>query len=227
MEELFIRIHGIEVENDFQVYYMTGSTPSNHISGYTQYNGTYVSGTTEITLTGLTYNTQYWIRIVDTITGYYIVENIRTYAEGYYLSQCNVSGVTPTPTPSPTVTPTYTPGVATPTPTPTVTLTPGITVTPTPTVSPTITPTITPTLTKTPTPTPTALVLTQYCYQGFYYCGDSVHEISGHEPYTGMVTYWDENGNEITEYYCADDGVISVWSSATPITVAMHSEPCP
>lgn len=225
MSALFVRLHDIEVENDFTVHIKTGATPGNHLSGFTQYNGTYPSITTEITITGLTYDTQYWVKIVDSVNGSYVIENIRTHAQAYYLEQCEVSGVTPTPTYTPTYTPTVTPGLPTPTPTPTTTPTPEVTVAPPPT------PTITLTPTKTPTPTPTGtpapfLPLTKYCYKGYYVCGDTLHEISGHEPYTGMVTYWDEYDVEHTEYYCADDGVITIWSSSPPITVAMAIEEC-
>lgn len=77
------------------------------------------------------------------------------------------------------------------------------------------------------TTTTTTLALTQYCYSGLYPCGDPVHEILGHEPYTGSVTYTDELGVSHTSYYCSDIGVISVYSSSAPITVAMTSETCP
>lgn len=222
MSALFIRLHGIEVENDFEVYITTGATPGNHLSGFTQYNGTYVSGTTEITLTGLTYDTQYWVKIVDTVNGSYIIENIRTHAEGYFLENCEVTGVTPTPTPTLTVTPPVTGA----TPTPTVTVTPEVTITPTPTLTPTITPTASGTPTPTPTPTPTSLPLTKYCYTAIYNCGDVIHCEAPDLVECGSVRYWDGDGVEINEYYCKDDGLVTVWSSAPPITHAMAFEDC-
>lgn len=228
MSELFVRIHGFEVENDFEVYYSTGITPG---SGFTQYNGTYASSTTEITLTGLSYDTQYWVKIVDTVNGSYIIENIRTHGIAHFLDECSASGVTPTPTP-PTPTPTITPTItgATPTPTPTVTPTFAYVApdpdTPTPTMTPTVSQTVTPTYTPTPTQTPTPLTLTKYCYTAIYNCGDTLHCEEPSYTNCGSVTYWDENGIEITEYYCKGDGLITVWSSQPPITVAMAVADC-
>lgn len=77
------------------------------------------------------------------------------------------------------------------------------------------------TSTSSTTTTTTTLALVQYCYTGAYPCGDSIHLISGHEPFTGSVTYWDEFGVEHTGYYCSNIGQISVYSSAVPIEVAM------
>lgn len=81
-------------------------------------------------------------------------------------------------------------------------------------------PEIPPTTTLEPT-----LPLIEYCYQPHYVCGDPIHEISGHEPNTGSIIYWDEYGNEHTIYGCRDeiDRIYVVNSSATPIIYGMSA----
>ena len=73
----------------------------------------------------------------------------------------------------------------------------------------------------------TTLALTEYCYEGNYECGDPLHEIPGHEPDTGSVTYFNEFGTSVTNYYCLDDGVISIYASSTPTKIGMISATCP
>jgi len=63
--------------------------------------------------------------------------------------------------------------------------------------------------------------VTEYCYKGLYSCGDPAHVIAGHEPKTGSVTYTDAYGATITEYYCLDDGDITIYSSTTPVLDGM------
>ena len=145
---LNIRLYNINVQNTFTVSFKSGLTLGNPNTGFTFYN-TYPPRTTDITISdpSITYGTQYWVKIFDTVNERYIIENIFTHEECYY------SCVFPTPTP--TQTPTTTP-TATPTPTigPTPTSTPTSTPTPTPFVGPTPNPTETPTPTPTATPEP-------------------------------------------------------------------------
>ena len=110
---LNIRLYNIKVSNTFTVSYKSGLTLGNPMSGFVLYN-TYPSRTTDITISdpSITYGTQYWIKIYDTVTKRYIIENIFTHESCYF--DCTTP--TPTPTRTPTPTPTSTP---TPTPTPT------------------------------------------------------------------------------------------------------------
>lgn len=75
---LVIRLYGIVSPNDFTVSIKAGATPYPLNSGYVQYNGTYLGGTTQIEISGRTFsfNTQYWVKITDTITHRYIIENV-------------------------------------------------------------------------------------------------------------------------------------------------------
>jgi hypothetical protein len=199
---LNLKLKGIVSPNPFKLYFKTGTTAGNEsvvTTGYTQYsagstlpNGTYQGSsdgsyynTTPIVFSNAQYSTQYWFKILDTVTGGYVIENIFTNHEEIYDNcincclftggtssyvDCRFSGgsavsdqvATPTPTGTPTststntATPTSTDGV-TPTPTNTATPTSTIGVTPTSTGTPTITgtPTETPTITPTITATPT------------------------------------------------------------------------
>jgi hypothetical protein len=145
---LNIRLYNINVQNTFTVSFKSGLTLGNPDTGFTFYN-TYPPRTTDITISdpSITYGTQYWIKIFDTVTERYIIENIFMHEECYY------SCVFPTPTPTPTAT-------STPTPTPTPTAFIGPTPTPTPTafIGPTPTPTSTPFIGPTPTPTATPFI---------------------------------------------------------------------
>ena len=76
------------------------------------------------------------------------------------------------------------------------------------------------------TTTTTTLALTQYCYVGIYACGDGLHEIVGHEPFTGSLTYENEFGVEQVGYYCQDIGTVTIYSSSAPVAVAMSSQSC-
>lgn len=157
---LNIRLYNINVQNTFTVSFKSGLTLGNPNTGFTFYN-TYPPRTTDITISdpSITYGTQYWIKIFDTVTERYIIENIFTHEECYY------SCVFPTPTP--TQTPTTTP-TATPTATPFV----GPTPTPTPTITPTSTFGPTPTPTQTPTPTSTSAPLVDYYQYNVGRCQD-------------------------------------------------------
>ena len=179
-----IRLNNISVPtgNQYKVFYkLNVRTPGNVTSqgdvNWGTLYGTYTGGTTaniEIDFNSIDSNPfgkQNWFKILDTVTGSYIIENIYIHEYEYYRycdHCCDFSGgtasfvaydVTPTPIPTATSTRTPTP-TATPTPTPTATPTPTPTSTNTPTptstsIPPTATPTPTPTATSTPTPTPT------------------------------------------------------------------------
>jgi hypothetical protein len=180
---LNIRIYNIDCPNDFRLSYRIAPTPGDEtviLSGYITYTGDtstgiYPKSTTRnyydnpIILSGTTFDNIFfdtlWVKIQDTITGGYIIENIKIHSENYF-SNCVPTSTpvptatnTPTATPTPTPTPSSTPGpTSTPEPTATdgPTATPSSTPTPTPTATPTNTPTPSPTPTSTPTPTPTS-----------------------------------------------------------------------
>jgi hypothetical protein len=176
---LNLKLKGIVSPNPFKLLYKTGATAGNEsvvTTGYTYYpnssttyqassDGSYYN-TNPIIFSGASYNTQYWFKILDTVTGGYVIENIFTNHEEVYdncINCCLFTGGTSnyidcrfsggsaisdqiiTPSPTPTTTPadcTFTGGsseydvIITPTPTTTTTI-----------IEPTITPTITPTTT--------------------------------------------------------------------------------
>jgi len=163
-----IKLNNISVPSghQYKVFYkLNVRTPGNVTSqgdvNWGTLYGTYTGGTTTnveidfLPIIPSPFGKQHWFKILDTVTGSYIIENIyiHDYEYYYYCDHCcDLSGgtasfvlydVTPTPTPSPTPTPTAT---NTPTPTATVTNTP----TPTPTVVP-CNLTISSTLTTAPT----------------------------------------------------------------------------
>ncbi len=155
---LVIEIKDIEFENNFEIWYSTGRTPGSVSSYSSETWGTQYSGaTTEGVFSGgietvsidiedeveNPFNTQFWFKLRDIVTGNFIIENIYIHDFSFY-EGC--IPVTPTPTPTQTVT-------STPTQTITLTLTNSIGATPppTPTVSVTATQTVTPTTSNTST----------------------------------------------------------------------------
>jgi len=156
---LELRLNNIQSPNDFTLYYKSGPTVGSLTNGFTQYGGTYAGGTSTITITGasFSFDTVYWIKLLDSVTGRYIVENLKFQPLEFYNIVLPIPTQTPTTTPTLTSTPTSTPTL---TPTSTATTTPVSTQTSTTTDTPTPTPTIdvptsTPTLTLTSTPTVT------------------------------------------------------------------------
>ena len=160
---LNIRLYNIISDGPYSIRYKSGENP------WPEYNDstftTYGTGLTasSIEITGLTFDTQYWVKMTDQLTNRYIIKNIYTHdSKSYpcYDTICfsvNIERVEslPTPTPTSTNTPTLTP-TSTSTSTPTSTPTPTLTTTPTLTSTPTLTPTQTLTQTENaPTPTPT------------------------------------------------------------------------
>lgn len=87
---LVIRIYDIASPNDFTVSIKKGDTAYPLDSGYYPCGDTVYSGGTEmITISGYTippgskytailFDSQYWIKITDTVTDRYIIENIKT-----------------------------------------------------------------------------------------------------------------------------------------------------
>jgi hypothetical protein len=150
-----IKITDIQVPNDFMVYIKPDNGENKPYpidtsgGGWTSYGPTtgYSGGTTEIMLSGTTYDfdygTTYWIKLQELLyMDRFVVKNIRIFDAVAY-------GAAPEVTPTISV--------------PITTITPSITRTATPTrtvsqsyvlLTPTITPTITPTQTKTPSVTP-------------------------------------------------------------------------
>jgi len=105
-----------------ELSYRIAPTPGNETviaTGYTQYGGTYPSSasrnyyTNPVILTGATFDDIFfdtvWIKIQDTVTDGYIIENVKIHSESYYdpcMPICDFSGgsatasITPTPTPT-------------------------------------------------------------------------------------------------------------------------------
>jgi hypothetical protein len=120
---LHIRIHSINCSNPFELSYRIAPTPGDETvisTQYTQYGSTYPSSQTRnyynnpIILSGSTFDNIFfdtiWIKIQDTVTDGYIIENIKIHDETYYdpcTPVCDFSGgsaiaVTISPTPTPT-----------------------------------------------------------------------------------------------------------------------------
>jgi hypothetical protein len=86
---LNLKLKGIVSPNPFKLLYKTGATAGNEsvvATGYTYYpnsgttyqassDGSYYN-TNPITFTNASYSTQYWFKILDTVTGDYIIDNI-------------------------------------------------------------------------------------------------------------------------------------------------------
>mgnify|MGYP000211112001 CR=1 FL=1 len=119
---LNVRIYNIISNGNYTIRYKSGNNPYPVETDSTfTLLGSYTPSTTEITISGLTFDTHYWVKMTDTTTGRYIVQNIFTHdskAFPCYDTICfSVDVICPTPTPTPTITPTIS---VTPTPTPTV-----------------------------------------------------------------------------------------------------------
>lgn len=141
---LNVKLYNIISDGSYSVRYKSGDYPYPETidSTFTFYG----SGLTDasITISGLTFDTQYWIKMTDETTGRYIIKNIYSHdskAFPCYDTICfDVETLCLSPTPSPSITPTPTSSTII--------------------VSPTPTPTNTPTPTPTPTTVPQPLVLT-------------------------------------------------------------------
>ena len=141
---LNVKLYNIISDGSYSVRYKSGNYPYPETidSTFTFYG----SGLTDasITISGLTFDTQYWIKMTDETTGRYIIKNIYSHdskAFSCYDTICfdvETLCLSPTPTPTPSL-------IVSSTPTPSVTPTS----TPIPSVTPTNT--LTPTLTPTPT----------------------------------------------------------------------------
>jgi len=124
---LNIKLYNIITDGSYSLRYKTGDYPYPETvdSTFTFYG----SGLTDssIVITGLTFDTQYWVKMTDETTGRYIIKNIYTNdskAFPCYDTICfdvEVLCLSQTPTPTPSSIPVQT---QTPTPTPTLTPTP-------------------------------------------------------------------------------------------------------
>lgn len=108
---LKVEIKNIQTNNDFQVFYKVGETPgsfSDQSSGDwgTQYSGgTSINGVFDSTVSGITidlidenivsepysetlYGKQFWFKLIDTITGRYIIENVIVHQKIFYDTKC-------------------------------------------------------------------------------------------------------------------------------------------
>jgi len=123
---LNIKLCNIVSTNPYSVRYKSGSNPypEDDNTSFVLFN-TGLTATT-ITITGLSVNTQYWIKLTDDVTNRYIIKNLYSHdgkAFPCYSKLCfdvisDSVSVTPTPSPTPSVTP------PTPTHTPTPSNTP-------------------------------------------------------------------------------------------------------
>ena len=118
---LNVRIYNIISNGNYTIRYKSGNNPYPVETNSTfTLLGSYTPSTTEITISGLTFDTQYWIKMTDNTTGRYIVQNIFTHdskAFPCYDTICfSIDVVCITPTPTPTTTSTST-GTITTTPT--------------------------------------------------------------------------------------------------------------
>jgi hypothetical protein len=203
---LNVRLYNITNDGTYSIRYKSGDSPypETNNSTFTLY-ATSLTATT-ITITNLSFDTQYWVKMTDETTGRYIIKNIYTHdskAFPCYDTMCfDVEvqcGVVPSVTPTPTITPTVT---KTPTPTPSITPTinpsPSLTPskTPTPTITPSInsSPQVTPSKTPTPTPTPTPTSSQPLTYCLWY----SIQEIDENVQYEVTWTLKNNLGNTVT-----------------------------
>lgn len=116
---LNVKIYNIISNGNYTIRYKSGNNPYPVETDSTfTLLGSYTPSTTEVTISGLTFDTQYWIKMTDNTTGRYIVQNIYTHdskAFPCYDTICFSIDVTcegepqPTPTPTLTRTPTLTP----------------------------------------------------------------------------------------------------------------------
>jgi hypothetical protein len=111
MSSLNVKICDIVSDGLYTMSYKPGSNPCPTNSSFTTI-GTGLTAST-ITLTGLTFNTQYWVKMTDESSNRYIIRNISTnHSKTYpcYDTMCfNVVTDCDEPTPTPTITPTPTP----------------------------------------------------------------------------------------------------------------------
>jgi hypothetical protein len=206
---LNVRIYNINSNGNYTIRYKSGNNPYPVETDSTfTLLGSYATSVTEVTISGLTFDTQYWIKMTDTTTGRYNVQNIYVHDSKAFPCydticfsvdvicesgpECDITynilieptELTPTNTPTNTQTPTVTPtNTQTVTPTNTQTVTPTNTQTVTPTN--TETPTVTPTPTKTSTPS-----LTSDCFKSWNInecavtCSDGICACEGSTPVT-------------------------------------------
>jgi hypothetical protein len=77
---LNVRIYNIISNGNYTIRYKSGNNPYPVETNSTfTLLGSYTPSTTEVTISGLTFDTQYWIKMTDNTTGRYIVQNIFTH----------------------------------------------------------------------------------------------------------------------------------------------------
>lgn len=241
---VIVQIKDIQIDNDFKVSYSTGRTPGS-VSEYSDINWgqQYLGGTTfpssttilnidlETIYDGDPYDTQFWFKLLDTVTGNFIIENIYVHTESFYTNLCALP--TPTPTPTVTVNCDFSGGSAsvvespistnTPTPTPTSTSTPTLTTTQGSTSTPTPTQTLTNTPTNTPTNTntPTSTTVTAFCQYVFVENGVDTtgYGLRYNDPSSGQtdVLFSGLFGTSNVFYGGVEGTVYSVCSSINPL----------
>ena len=216
---LVIRLHDIVSPNQFKVYYKQATSPYPMNSGYSLY-GTFAAGLTTVNISGITinFNSNYWFKIEDQVTGRYIIENIETNDPIAYMDCCpqpiGLGAVCYHSCYPPTINSLYC-GDVLPTPTPTPTSTP----TPTPTGDPTLTPTPTPTATPTATPTPTPTSNTEIDPTKYYYAMGDCTDMK-YTGYTSTITGFGApivipvcmNSQEVADFYATNNWAMTTLS---------------
>lgn len=103
-----IKLRNISVTNDFRVFYRKGRTPGSSTiqSGDWEINGGIFVGdfvssvnSVDIDIENIEYGSQYWVKILDVVTGSYIIENVYVHEFEFYRfceTCCNLSGGTAT-----------------------------------------------------------------------------------------------------------------------------------
>lgn len=78
---LIFRLYGISLENDYQVFYKKGKTLNDKSSEFIQYGDVFKKEVDSLIISGISieYSTQYWFKIVDTVTNEYLIKNLITH----------------------------------------------------------------------------------------------------------------------------------------------------
>jgi hypothetical protein len=118
---LNVKILNIVYETTYSLRYKSGDYPyPENIDSTFILFGTGLTNSS-VTLTGLSFDTQYWIKMTDDSSGRYIIKNIYTHDSKAYPCydtlcfdvevDCLTGSTSPTPTPTLTPTPTPTPSI--------------------------------------------------------------------------------------------------------------------
>jgi hypothetical protein len=73
-----LRLHDISIKNDYYVYYKESLTLGDENNGFVKYGNLIKKENNNIILSGITFNfnSNYWIKIVDSVTKDYVIKNI-------------------------------------------------------------------------------------------------------------------------------------------------------